>query len=64
MASAYTTLEPGDRFPEGRGYVHSFSERELRDEMYASGLRVEIFCNAEDHGGSRLMRPARLRKPE
>lgn len=62
LAPAYARLEPGDTFPEGRGYAHWFTVQSLQAELEAGPLRLERFASDADHGGQGLIQLAHLRK--
>jgi hypothetical protein len=62
-AAGFTTLEPGDTFCAGQGFVHWFTPNELRDELAASRFRLDIFCSDEAHGGQGLIRLAAMTRP-
>ena len=54
IAPGYTVLEEGDTFSVGEyghSYVHWFTEQQLREEIQASGFKIDIFENDQEHGG-------------
>ena len=64
VAPDFTTLEAGDYFPCGTGYVHWFTEEELRSELEASPFQLELFCGDQAYGGQGAQTLVALRKVE
>jgi SAM-dependent methyltransferase len=62
-AAGFTTLEPGDTFCAGEGFVHWFTVDELRNELTASRFHLANFCSDEAHGGQGLIRLAAMTRP-
>ncbi|MCM3633536.1 class I SAM-dependent methyltransferase [Paenibacillus camelliae] len=61
-ASHFTSLEQGDNFPLGDGYVHWFTEKQLLDELSNTEFLIEQFDTDEAHAGDGLLRLVKLRK--
>lgn len=62
-ASQFRSLEPGDMFCNGAGFVHWFTADQLRDELSCACLQLEAFRSDAEWGGSGLIRLAVLRRP-
>lgn len=59
----YEGLEPGDTFTDTGGYVHWFTERDLRDELSEGPLAIEAEFSAAQYGGTEFLRLFLLRRP-
>jgi hypothetical protein len=60
-AATFSTLEPGDTFSAGQGFVHWFTADELQAELASSVFAVEEFRVSAVDGTGTLMGVARLR---
>jgi len=61
-ASQFTSLEQGDNFPLGDGFVHWFTEKHLLDELSDTKFLIEQFDTDEAHAGEGFLRLIKLRK--
>lgn len=62
-ASQFTSLEPGDTFSAGQGYVHWFTPDALCEELTQSVFQLETFCRDTEFGEDHFMQLAIMRKP-
>jgi len=56
------SIELGDTFPLGRGYVHWFTSAQLRQELRASPFEIVAISNDHAHGGAGFIDNVVLRR--
>ncbi|MCQ6562984.1 class I SAM-dependent methyltransferase [Paenibacillus mendelii] len=61
-ASRFPTIERGDCFPQGEGYVRWFTDGDLEEELRNSKLALTGYQSDEQYGGSGFMRLITLDK--
>ncbi|GLV57937.1 hypothetical protein KDH_47720 [Dictyobacter sp. S3.2.2.5] len=62
-AALFDSLEPGDTFASGQGYVHWFTSAGLKEELSRSPFQLDLFQDDEEVGGNGLHRLVRLTSP-